>query len=110
MTTWNELFERGEGIARFPEREVQEFVSLLERRFAERPLCVWDLCGWDCSPPMAMDSTIFFPDDGTVVAAGEPLVFVEPGSFSVNARATDIHGNVQPSEGAPEQHNGTNLT
>ncbi|MFH1688909.1 MAG: class I SAM-dependent methyltransferase [Candidatus Eisenbacteria bacterium] len=44
MATWNELFERGEGIARFPEREVQEFVSLLERRFTERPLRVWDLC------------------------------------------------------------------
>ncbi|MFH1864947.1 MAG: class I SAM-dependent methyltransferase [Candidatus Eisenbacteria bacterium] len=44
MATWNELFERGEGVARFPEREVQEFVSLLERRFTERPLRIWDLC------------------------------------------------------------------
>ena len=44
MATWNELFERGDGIARFPEREVQEFVSLLERKFSERPLRVWDLC------------------------------------------------------------------
>ena len=44
MATWNELFERGESIARFPEREVQEFVSLLERRFTERPLRIWDLC------------------------------------------------------------------
>jgi hypothetical protein len=31
MATWNELFERGDGIARFPESEVQEFVSVLER-------------------------------------------------------------------------------
>ena len=44
MATWNELFERGDAIARFPEREVQEFVSLLERRFTERPLRIWDLC------------------------------------------------------------------
>ena len=44
MATWNELFERGASIARFPEREVQEFVSLLERRFTERPLRIWDLC------------------------------------------------------------------
>jgi SAM-dependent methyltransferase len=44
MATWNELFERGDAIAPFPEREVQELVSLLERRFTERPLRIWDLC------------------------------------------------------------------
>lgn len=44
MATWNELFERDECVARFPERDVQEFVSLLERRFTERPLRIWDLC------------------------------------------------------------------
>jgi SAM-dependent methyltransferase len=44
MATWNELFERGERVAQFPERPVQEFVSLLERSFAERPLRIWDLC------------------------------------------------------------------
>jgi SAM-dependent methyltransferase len=44
VATWNELFERGDAIARFPAREVQDFVSLLERTFPERPLRVWDLC------------------------------------------------------------------
>lgn len=44
MATWNELFAREECVKRFPEREVQAFVSLLERRFDERPLRLWDLC------------------------------------------------------------------
>ena len=44
MPTWDELFERGECIARFAEREVSEFVDLVERRFADRPLSLWDLC------------------------------------------------------------------
>jgi SAM-dependent methyltransferase len=44
MATWNQLFAEGRGIACYPEREVQEFVSLLERTFSERPLRVWDLC------------------------------------------------------------------
>ena len=33
----------------------------------------WEDRGWDCSPPMAIDSTIFFPDDGVQVGAGMPL-------------------------------------
>lgn len=44
VATWNELFEQGVSVARFPEREVHEFVSLLERCFDERPLRIWDLC------------------------------------------------------------------
>jgi SAM-dependent methyltransferase len=44
MATWNELFEQGRAVAEFPEREVQEFISLLERTFPERPLRIWDLC------------------------------------------------------------------
>ncbi len=44
MPTWDELFGRGELVARYPERAVQDFVSMLERRFDERPLRVWDLC------------------------------------------------------------------
>ncbi len=44
MPTWDELFAQGRCIARFPERPVQEFVSLLERSSGERPLRIWDLC------------------------------------------------------------------
>jgi SAM-dependent methyltransferase len=44
MATWNELFEDGKAIARYPEREVHKFITLLERRFEERPLRMWDLC------------------------------------------------------------------
>ena len=44
MPTWNELFAQGECIARFPERPVLEFISLLERSSRERPLRIWDLC------------------------------------------------------------------
>jgi DMSO/TMAO reductase YedYZ molybdopterin-dependent catalytic subunit len=33
----------------------------------------WEDRGWDCSPPMAIDSTIFFPQDGVEVGAGQPL-------------------------------------
>ena len=44
MPSWDELFGRGELIAAYPERPVQEFVSLLERRFRDRPLRIWDLC------------------------------------------------------------------
>lgn len=44
MATWNELYARGELIPLFPERAVGEFVGLLERRFSERPLRLWDLC------------------------------------------------------------------
>ena len=44
MPEWDELFAQGELVARYSERPVQEFVSLLERSFAERPLRIWDLC------------------------------------------------------------------
>ena len=33
----------------------------------------WEDRGWDCSPPMAIDSTIFFPDDGVRVRVGTAL-------------------------------------
>lgn len=33
----------------------------------------WEKLGWDCSPPMAIDSTIFFPGDGIRVGVGEIL-------------------------------------
>jgi hypothetical protein len=35
----------------------------------------WEDGGWDCSPPMPADSTFFFPKEGTVVKANEPLEF-----------------------------------
>lgn len=44
MPTWNELYELGQCVARFPEREVGRFVVLAERSFDERPLRLWDLC------------------------------------------------------------------
>jgi hypothetical protein len=44
MADWDELFENGKCVARYPERPVQEFVSLVERSCAERPLRIWDLC------------------------------------------------------------------
>ena len=34
----------------------------------------WEERGWDCSPPIAVDSTIFFPEDGTDVSVGERVV------------------------------------
>jgi hypothetical protein len=34
----------------------------------------WEERGWDCSPPIAVDSTIFFPADGTEVLAQEPVI------------------------------------
>ncbi len=114
----------------------------------------WEERGWDCSPPMAVDATIFFPEDGVSMKVGEPLVvggaafggtrivkveftidgggtwqdaeitgdmdadnvwvfwrarieFPEPGTFKVNVRATDIHGN-QQREGDPDRYDGTN--
>jgi DMSO/TMAO reductase YedYZ molybdopterin-dependent catalytic subunit len=33
----------------------------------------WDDRGWDCSPPMAIDATIFFPKDGVKMGRGESL-------------------------------------
>lgn len=34
----------------------------------------WEDRGWDCSPPMAIDTTIFFPDDNARIKAGETLM------------------------------------
>jgi len=40
----------------------------------DRPLeDYWDDRGWDTSPPMAVDSTIFFPNDNVEVKIGDPL-------------------------------------
>jgi len=40
----------------------------------DRPLeDYWDDRGWDTSPPMAVDSRIFFPDDNVNVKVDEPL-------------------------------------
>ncbi len=33
----------------------------------------YEVGGWDCSPPMAADSKIFFPEVGTEVVIGEPF-------------------------------------
>ncbi|MBN1461412.1 MAG: class I SAM-dependent methyltransferase [Armatimonadetes bacterium] len=44
MERWNGIFARGEFTSGYPERAVQEFISLVERSFAERPLRLWDLC------------------------------------------------------------------
>jgi hypothetical protein len=33
----------------------------------------WEERGWDCSPPIPADSTIFFPEDTADVAVGQPL-------------------------------------
>ncbi len=33
----------------------------------------WEVRGWDCSPPIAVDSTIFFPKKSASVKVGEPL-------------------------------------
>ncbi len=114
----------------------------------------WEDRGWDCSPPMAVDSTIFFPKRGKNVKAGTALEiggaafggtrikkvevttdlgktwknadivqsidadnvwvfwranlrFDKPGRYTVNVRATDIHGNVQK-ETDPVHYDGNN--
>jgi DMSO/TMAO reductase YedYZ molybdopterin-dependent catalytic subunit len=33
----------------------------------------WEDRGWDCSPPMAVDAVIFFPDDGVEAEVDQPL-------------------------------------
>ena len=53
---------------------VKQPAWVTELEVIDRPIKdYWEDRGWDCSPPMAIDSTIFFPDDGVRVAAGEPL-------------------------------------
>lgn len=113
----------------------------------------WEFRGWDCSPPMQVDSTIFFPKKKAAIRAGEPLkiggaafgggrikrvdltadggktwtetrivkrldkdnvwvfwegelTFPKKGNYTVNARATDIKGNVQV-EDDPNRYDGT---
>ena len=114
----------------------------------------WGDRGWDVSPPIEIDSTIFTPDKSVKIGSNEPLrvtgaafggtrvakvevttdrgksfseahiveqldadntwvfweielTFSSPGSYTVNARATDIHGN-QQQEDDPDRHDGTN--
>jgi DMSO/TMAO reductase YedYZ molybdopterin-dependent catalytic subunit len=114
----------------------------------------WEDRGWDCSPPMDIDSVIFAPGRTASVARGEPLrltgaafggtrvarveltfdqggswteadvvkkmdadnvwvfweaqlVFPEAGTYTVNVRATDIHGNSQ-AETDPNRYDGAN--
>ncbi len=114
----------------------------------------WEDRGWDCSPPMDIDSQIFQPGRDATVKAGEPLrvtgaafggtrvakvelttdrgeswieativkemdadnvwvfweaeiAFAKTGSYTVNARATDINGDVQK-ESDPDSYDGKN--
>ena len=114
----------------------------------------WEDRGWDCSPPMGIDSVIFTPGRTASVSRGEPmrltgaafggtrvarvelttdegktwsearivrkmdadnvwvfweaeLTFAEAGNYTVNIRATDIHGNSQQ-ETDPNRYDGTN--
>jgi DMSO/TMAO reductase YedYZ molybdopterin-dependent catalytic subunit len=114
----------------------------------------WEDRGWDCSPPMGIDSVIFTPGRTASVSRGEPmrltgaafggtrvarvelttdegktwsearivrkmdadnvwvfweaeLTFAEAGNYTVNVRATDIHGNSQQ-ETDPNRYDGTN--
>jgi hypothetical protein len=113
----------------------------------------WEDRGWDCSPPMEVDSVIFFPEKNKKFKVGKPvkiggaafggkriakveltadsgqtwteakivnskdvdnvwvfwegeLTFTKKGSYSINARATDIMGNVQV-EKDPARFDGT---
>jgi hypothetical protein len=113
----------------------------------------WEDRGWDCSPPMQVDSTIFFPEKNEKFKVGEPvkvggaafggkriarvelttdggkswieakvvksrdadnlwvfwegeLTFASKGSYTINARATDIKGKVQE-EKDPAKFDGT---
>ncbi len=47
---------------------------VIEIEVMDRPLeDYWDDRGWDTSPPMDVDSTIFFPKDSVNVKVGEPF-------------------------------------
>ncbi len=133
---------------------VKQPAWVTEVKVIDRPVKdYWEDRGWDCSPPIGIDSTIFFPQDNVRVNAGKPLevggaafggtrvkqvelttdmgktwqkaeivksldadnvwvfwkatlIFPETGRFVVNARATDIHGNVQQ-EDDPVRYDGT---
>lgn len=46
MANWDQLFYDAENCEKAPEAELYRFVSLVEKKFSERPLCLWDLgCG-----------------------------------------------------------------
>ena len=113
----------------------------------------WEDRGWDCSPPMQVDSVIFFPEKNNKFKVGKPvmiggaafggkriarveltadggktwteakivnnrdadnvwvfwegeLTFARKGSYVINARATDIMGNIQV-EKDPARFDGT---
>jgi len=113
----------------------------------------WEDRGWDCSPPMQVDSVIFYPKKNEKFKTGDPvkiggaafggrriakveitadggktwmntkvvktrdadnvwvfwegeLTFSKKGSYTINARATDIMGNVQE-EKDPTKYDGT---
>jgi DMSO/TMAO reductase YedYZ molybdopterin-dependent catalytic subunit len=134
---------------------VKQPAWVIEIEVIDRPLeDYWQDRGWDVSPPMDVDSTIFFPENGTTVTVRVPLeiggaafggtristvelttdggdswqkteivesmnadnvwlfwkttvVFKKPGTYIVNSKATDIHGNVQP-EDDQDSRDGTN--
>lgn len=121
----------------------------------DRPLeDYWQDFGWDVTPPMDVDSTIFFPAHNTTVTIGTPVeiggaafggtrietvevttdggesweqaeivervdmdnvwvfwkataVLRKPGTYTLQSRATDMHGTVQP-EKDPSSLNGLN--
>jgi hypothetical protein len=53
---------------------VKQPAWVTEVEVIDRPIKdYWEDRGWDCSPPMAIDTTIYFPRDGVRVKAGEPL-------------------------------------
>lgn len=44
MATWNELFKDRKLIAKVPQPEVYKFALMLEKKFQNRPLRIWDVC------------------------------------------------------------------
>lgn len=53
---------------------VKQPAWVTEIEVIDRPIKdYWEDRGWDCSPPMAIDTTIFFPADGVQVGSGVPL-------------------------------------
>jgi DMSO/TMAO reductase YedYZ molybdopterin-dependent catalytic subunit len=53
---------------------VKQPAWVTEVEVIDRPIKdYWEDRGWDCSPPMAVDTTVFFPNDGVRVKTGEPL-------------------------------------
>lgn len=53
---------------------VKQPAWVVEIQVIDRPIKdYWEDRGWDCSPPMPIDSTIFFPRDGTIINVGKKL-------------------------------------